>query len=230
MRNKNFKKLLTLATLAISTSTILWNSESASAQVQSNVIQELETKINQQLDLELNQFITENNLNVEIEGASISIEETALQNYENLEEIELAIKKDIEDFKKVLSNSSISIEKSKVQPLLEDNGTYYTAVVNSSVPGVGWGYIKQDFKASLTSTKINSITFIGSSYTSGFTIERWTPNYPYEEISSDKTTAEINMKGTYSYGIGDFTYDYPCTFMEKVKVSNGKLVHVNPNS
>jgi len=107
---------------------------------------------------------------------------------------------------------------------ISGSGNTWTASVWSGVPGIGWGYIKQDFRATVSSGVISSPSNLGSSYASGFTLGSWSPNYTTYTRSNSNKYLDIRMKGTYKYGIGDFAINYPATFLEMVQGSGSRLI------
>lgn len=100
----------------------------------------------------------------------------------------------------------------------------YTASVESMIPAIGWGYIKQDFTANVSSSRISSVSLVGSSYDTGFTLGSWEPNYSWTDISSNKQFVQIHMKGTINYLWEGLNISKDCTFLDTFKASGSSLV------
>lgn len=59
---------------------------------------------------------------------------------------------------KNLNNTNFSFENHSIQTRsIVDRGSYYIAKVESLVPAIGWGYICQDFQATVNSGRISNI-------------------------------------------------------------------------
>lgn len=89
---------------------------------------------------------------------------------------------------------------------------------------IGWGYIKQDFTANVSSSRISSVSLVGSSYDTGFTLGSWEPNYSWTDISSNKQFVQIHMKGTINYLWEGLNISKDCTFLDTFKASGSSLV------
>lgn len=218
------KKNILRNVIALSAALFLFLPNYASANTDSSQLDIIEQNINGNLDNDLNEFSNQNNLNVSFEGAYITIDETALQHYANIEDIEQDILEDIDDFKDSLLNYNTSIQEKKIQSRISGSGSTWTAGVWAGVPGIGWGSIYQDFRATVSNGVISAPTSIGSSYQSGWTIGNWTPNYTTYTRSNSNRYLDIRMKGTMTYGIDFTNFNYPCTFLETVQGSGSSLV------
>lgn len=138
-------------------------------------------------------------------------------------EIEASVRSYVEMMKSAMGNMSVKLTS---QPTTRATGTY-TASVESMVPAIGWGYINQDFKASVSSSRISSISLLGNSYDTGFTLGSWEPNYSWSEISNNKQYCKIYMKGTINYLWDAMNLNHKCTFMDTFKASGSTLVESN---
>ena len=135
-------------------------------------------------------------------------------------EIEASVRSYVEMMKNAMSNMSVD-----VVPRSATRATgFYKASVESMVPAIGWGYINQDFKADVTSSKISNIILVGNSYDTGFTLGTWEPNYSWSEISTNKQYCQINMKGTINYLWEALNITKNCTFLDTFKANGSTLV------
>lgn len=171
---------------------------------------------------ELSAYINEQNIPVCLENIKCTIDD---EYFEDTDEVNNFILEKIQLIKKELDSINICLENRQTQTrIVIDNGSYYTAKVESMVPAIGWGYICQDFKASVSSGIINSITLQGDSYDTGVTLGSWEPNYSWVEISTNKRYCRINMKGTINYLWEGLNLSMEATFQETGKGSGSKIV------
>lgn len=110
-------------------------------------------------------------------------------------------------------------------PTITPYGTgNYTASVWSGIPAIGWGYIKQDFRAAIYSGKVASVKMLGSSWASGVTIGTWNPSYSWTKRTSNHTKLEVYMKGSLYYVVKGVTIGGAQTFLDFWKASGSRLV------
>lgn len=167
---------------------------------------------------ELEAFIQENNLDIELSNINFSLKKP-------LNKIEL--EKNIDTIKESLLVSKkrqTIINEFELQPYILNRGSYYISQVWCGVPGVGYGHINQDFSAKISNGKITNIRLLGASYKTGYTIARWSPNRSWTILSKNNTHLSIYMKGVLNYTFNIFDGGMSATFRENIKVSNGKLV------
>lgn len=221
------KKLLGLA---ISSVLFLGVATTVSAAEDTSKIDDLENKVNKQISEELNSHASENHIDVVFGTPSFKVNEDELENY-NIDEIQEAVEEHIEDFKDSLNEYDLRNELVLDEPIfsissVKKNGSTYTAKVWAGVPGIGHGYINQDFTARVSSGTINSISLKGSSYLSGFTIGSWSHNRSWVTYKNNKKKAELRMKGTLTYGIPKTPLQgsLPATFLKTVKGSGSNVV------
>ncbi len=112
-------------------------------------------------------------------------------------------------------------------PDIQPMGTAsYVASVWCGIPALGWCYVKQDFKATVTSGKIGTVSMQGSSRLTGVSIASWSHNRSWATKTNSNTRVEIRSKGTLTYGIKGtplkITTD--ATFLDFWKASGSKLV------
>ena len=169
---------------------------------------------------ELNDYAKENGIGVIFENILIT------PIYDNIsdKEIEQSTRTYVEMMKKALSEktSTIVYEPSKLRTIRN-----YTASVESMIPAIGWGYIKQDFKADVTSSKVSKVSLIGSSYDTGFTIGTWEPNYSWYAISKNQLYLQIYMKGSINYLWDALNITQACIFEETYKGNGTRLDEVS---
>lgn len=165
---------------------------------------------------ELNTWAEENGIGVRFENFHI----TPINDNISDAEIEASVRSYVEMMKTAMDSMSIRVTP---LPTTRATGTY-TASVESMIPAIGWGYIKQDFKATVSSSKISSVSLVGSSYDTGFTLGSWEPNYSWSEISSNKQFCQIHMKGTINYLWEGLNISKDCTFLDTFKASGSTLV------
>lgn len=167
-------------------------------------------------ETELNTWAEENGLDVTFENFHITPTRDNLTDAE----IEASVRSYVEMMKCAMSDMSVDIIS---QPTTRATGTY-KAKVESLIPAIGWGHINQDFTADVSSSKISSITLLGESYDTGFTIGTWDPNYSWSDISSNKLYCQIHMKGTINYLWEALNITQDCTFLDTFKASGSTLV------
>ncbi|MDQ8440414.1 hypothetical protein Q3F30_09485 [Enterococcus faecium] len=192
----------------------------------SEMLSNLELEMNEKIALNLNKFISENKLKVTIENPTVEINENVIYKGYNEEIIKDKISEDIEQFKENLYEMTLNTGKTDAEKKIINNGSYYTARVWSGVPAIGHGYINQDFRVTISGGRVISTNFLGSSYSSGFLIGTWSHNRSWAETRGGGTLLDIYMRGTLRYGIGDFSYNYPATFLDNCRVSGNRLVNV----
>lgn len=180
------------------------------------------TDINEEFNVEkyvaeeLNTWAEKNGVGIKFENFHITPIDDSISDTE----IEASVRSYVEMMKNAISNASM-----RIIPLPTTRATdTYTASVESMVPAIGWGYIKQDFKATVNSSKISNISLVGNSYDTGFTLGTWEPNYSWSEISSDKQFCQIHMKGTINYLWESLNISKDCTFLDTFKASGSTLV------
>lgn len=172
--------------------------------------------LNDYIKSELETFIKQNNLNVELDNINFKLKK---------EPNKIELQEDIEKLKEsLLMSQKTSIQESDIQPYFVDKGTYYIAKVWSGVPSVGYGYINQDFSVKISNGKITNVNILGSSYQTGLTYAKWNPNRSWPTLSYNDTHLAIRMKGVLNYTFNIFEGGMDATFVEDLKVSNGKLV------
>lgn len=165
---------------------------------------------------ELNTWAEENGIGVKFENFHITPTDDNMSDAE----IEASVRSYVEMMKNAMSNMSVEVVP---QPTTRATGSY-KASVESMIPAIGWGYINQDFKANVSSSKISSVTLVGNSYDTGFTLGTWEPNYSWSEISSNKQYCQIHMKGTINYLWDALNITKDCTFLDTFKASGSTLV------
>lgn len=184
--------------------------------IESNINSNLD--INEIIENELNSFIIENDLNIKLSNFNFKI------NSNNENNINTELNKFIDIMKENLLKMSTKSYDQNINTYLEDRGSYYVSEVWSGVPSLGWGYIKQHFKANISNGKINSIEMLGNSYQDGLTYAKWTPNRSWAEISSSKRHVDIYMNGVLNYTLNVFEGGMEATFLEELSVgNNGRL-------
>lgn len=166
---------------------------------------------------ELNTWAEEHGIGVKFENFHI----TPINDDVSEAELEQSVRSYVEMMKNAISNMSIKIV---YQPSVTRATGSYTASVESMIPAIGWGYINQDFTASVSSSRISSVTLKGNSYDTGFTLGTWEPNYSWSDISSNKQYLQIHMKGTINYLWDALNITKDCTFLDTFKASGSTLV------
>lgn len=208
--------LVLLSGVFSASSALAYESDSQVLKFDESKKQEIEMRIQNELSL----ISSQSDIPVSFENINYTINTNVIQNEEQLnQEVENVIKQVKEDFK----NLETEVETKPVYTPMglsydSDEGTYSVGVANG-VPAIGWGYVYQDFKASVSGGKINSITLLSDSYKEGVTLSGWTPIRSYFTISKNKKFAQFNMKGTISYIFKGSNLDYVTTFQGHIKVS-----------
>lgn len=118
---------------------------------------------------ELNNWAKENGIgvafeNIHIEPINCNIGEA---------EIEESVESYVKMMKSAMKNMDVNVV---YHPNMARATGSYTASVESLIPAIGWGYINQDFTASVSSSRISRVTLKGNSYDTGFTLGTWEPN------------------------------------------------------
>lgn len=165
---------------------------------------------------ELNAWAEENNMDVVFGAVHITPHDEMSR-----DEMEKAAESYVTMMKRALTNRSSKIAD---DPGVARATGSYRARVESMIPAIGWGYINQDFTANVSSSKISSVTLVGSSYDTGFTLGSWDPNYSWYVISSNKQNLEIYMKGTICYLWEGLNISQDATFLDYFKASGSTLV------
>lgn len=78
-------------------------------------------------------------------------------------------------------------------------GGEYTAEVWAGIPSVGWSTVKQDFRASISSGRIRTITFLGDGYMDGVSWGQYNHIRSWYSIYANNTKVDINIKGNINY-------------------------------
>lgn len=191
-------------------------------------------QLNKEITQELHQFVLDNELDVELGEAKINISELHL-NSSDEKTVNEYLDKIVQNLKNSLleANTEVvsknNVVSSDFQPLVVDRGSYYTARVWSGIPSGGWGYINQDFTASVTGNRINSINFLGDSYSSGVAYGSWSHTRSWVEYTNNRTRADIMIRGVITYSVFGFSVDLPATFLDAVGAENGRIVNRNVN-
>ena len=172
---------------------------------------------------QMEEYLQNVNLPIEVENFSVSLRnDLDLSQYSD-KEISDLLQKDVEQIKAVLS----STEKrfiAKPQTRLANHGCgEYTAEVWAGVPSIGWSTVKQDFKASISGGKIQSITFLGDGYMDGVSWGQYNHIRSWYDIYSNNTKVDINIKGDINYLFNLVNANYTATFLEELQVSGNIL-------
>lgn len=171
---------------------------------------------------ELTAYFKSQNINIELSNAICDIDYTQ---YQNISDIDNSVAILIDGIKTDFANTSTQIDFLSVQPRgIATKDGYYVAKVESIVPAIGWGYICQDFKASVNNSKISSITLQGYSYDTGITLGSWEHNRSWSEISSNKKYCRILMKGTVNYLWEGLNLSMDATFEATGEASGNSIV------
>lgn len=173
---------------------------------------------------EMNEYIQDTQLPMEVEGFAVSFrDDVDLSQYTDAE-IENLLRADAERMKEVLSSSEIVLTV-KPQPRLTDHGNgEYTAEIWAGVPSVGWCTVKQDFRATISGGKVQSITFLGDGYMTGVSWGQYNHIRSWYERYENNTKVDINIKGNINYLFNLVNANYEATFLEELEVSGGVLV------
>ncbi len=178
-------------------------------------------EIENYIQSELTAFINEENLSISLGEISCTLDFSKIDDLNNIENL---VDEKLDIVKTDLKSSNAEIDNKIMTRGISTSGDVYVAKVESLVPAIGWGYICQDFSASVTNSKINSVSLIGSSYDTGFTLGTWEHNYSWYDISSNKGYVQVRMKGTISYLWDLINISAPCTFKATGKASGSSIV------
>lgn len=175
------------------------------------------------IQAEMEEYLQNTQLPIEVENFSVSLRtDVDLSQYSD-EEISDLFQKDVDQMKTILSSSEFSLTV-KPQPRLANNGGgEYTAEIWAGVPSVGWSTIKQDFKASISGGKVQSITFLGYGYMDGVSWGQYNHIRSWYELYSNNTKIDINVKGNINYLFNLVNTNYTATFLEELEVSGSVL-------
>lgn len=176
---------------------------------------------------ELLRFVDENKLNVELEDIQLEFKEDPSQSELNQQELKEAVELELENIKEGLLATENSLEENLVTTRLKHHGgTSYTASVWSGVPAVGWGYIQQDFVATVSNNRISNTRFTSNSFQVGVVSGSWTPIRSWFELSNNNTHLDIRMRGTLTYGIPNtiLSGTITATFLQTTRGSGNRLV------
>lgn len=173
---------------------------------------------------EMEEYLQDVQLPMEVEGFSVSLRnDIDLSQYTDAE-IAALLQEDIENMKEVLSNSEIVL-KVKPQSRLTNNGNgEYTAEIWAGVPSIGWCTVKQDFRATISSGKVQSITFLGDGYMTGVSWGQYNHIRSWYERYENNTKVDIYIKGNINYLFNLVNANYAATFLEELEVSGSVLV------
>lgn len=173
---------------------------------------------------EMESYIQNTSFPVEIENFTVSLrDDVDLSQYTDAE-IETLLREDIDKMKEILSNNEISLTV-KSQPRLTNNGSgEYTAEVWAGVPSVGWCTVKQDFKATISGGKVQSISFLGDGYMTGVSWGQYNHIRSWYECYENNTKVDIYIKGNINYLFNLVNSNYAATFLEELEVSGNTLV------
>lgn len=177
------------------------------------------------IEVEMEKFISDTQLLMDVKDFSVSLRsDIALDDY-TADEISALLEEDLKQMKEVLSSGYYGLIEKPQTRLANLGGGEYTAEVWAGIPAVGWSTVKQDFKASISSGKVKSITFLGDGYMDGVSwgqynhIRSW-----WEDVYGDGTRVDILIKGGINYLFNLVNMNYTATFKEQLKVSGNSLV------
>ena len=173
---------------------------------------------------EMNEYIQDTQLPMEVEDFSVSFrDDVDLSQYTDAE-IETLLRADIEKMKDVLSSNEIVLTV-KPQARLTDHGNgEYTAEIWAGVPSVGWCTVKQDFRATISGGKVQSISFLGDGYMTGVSWGQYNHIRSWYERYESTTKVDIYIKGNIHYLFNLVNANYAATFLEELEVSGSVLV------
>ncbi|MCI9072385.1 MAG: hypothetical protein HFH80_06175 [Lachnospiraceae bacterium] len=215
---KKFSRFLTFGILAVAI--IVTNVQFVYAMDDSANMQ-IENRIRD----ELSNYVSEHNIPVSFENVKCDI---TYGYFNDTEELDNYVSDKIQYIIGELDCIDISLENKQTHTRgISDKGGYYTAKVESIVPAIGWGYVCQDFKASVSSGIISSITLQGNSYDTGVTLGSWEPNYSWVDISKNKRYCQIHMKGTVNYLWEGLNLSMEATFLATGKGNGSKIEDAN---
>ncbi len=173
---------------------------------------------------EMERFIDKTPLPMKVDGLSISLRNDVDLNGYTEEEICELLGKDLEQMKEIMSSGYYNLIEKPQTRLANKGGGEYTAEVWAGVPAVGWSTVKQDFRASISSGKVKSITFLGDGYMDGVSWGQYNHIRSWYEIYSSSTKVDIKIKGNINYLLNLVNANYEATFLEELEVSGNSLV------
>ena len=166
---------------------------------------------------QMEEYLQNVNLPIEVENFSVSLRnDLDLSQYSD-KEISDLLQKDVEQIKAVLSSTEKRFIAKPQTRLANHGGGEYTAEVWAGVPSIGWSTVKQDFKASISGGKIQSITFLGDGYMDGVSWGQYNHIRSWYDIYSNNTKGDIN------YLFNLVNANYTATFLEELQVSGNIL-------
>lgn len=172
---------------------------------------------------QMEEYLQNVNLPIEVENFSVSLRnDLDLSQYSD-KEISDLLQKDVEQIKAVLSSTENRFIAKPQTRLANHGGGEYTAEVWAGVPSIGWSTVKQDFKASISGGKIQSITFLGDGYMDGVSWGQYNHIRSWYDIYSNNTKVDINIKGDINYLFNLVNANYTATFLEELQVSGNIL-------
>lgn len=172
---------------------------------------------------QMEEYLQNVNLPIEVENFSVSLRnDLDLSQYSD-KEISDLLQKDVEQIKAVLSSTEKRFIAKPQTRLANHGGGEYTAEVWAGVPSIGWSTVKQDFKASISGGKIQSITFLGDGYMDGVSWGQYNHIRSWYDIYSNNTKVDINIKGDINYLFNLVNANYTATFLEELQVSGNIL-------
>ena len=172
---------------------------------------------------QMEEYLQNVNLPIEVENFSVFLRnDLDLSQYSD-KEISDLLQKDVEQIKAVLSSTEKRFIATPQTRLANHGGGEYTAEVWAGVPSIGWSTVKQDFKASISGGKIQSITFLGDGYMDGVSWGQYNHIRSWYDIYSNNTKVDINIKGDINYLFNLVNANYTATFLEELQVSGNIL-------
>lgn len=172
---------------------------------------------------QMEEYLQNVNLPIEVENFSVFLRnDLDLSQYSD-KEISDLLQKDVEQIKAVLSSTEKRFIAKPQTRLANHGGGEYTAEVWAGVPSIGWSTVKQDFKASISGGKIQSITFLGDGYMDGVSWGQYNHIRSWYDIYSNNTKVDINIKGDINYLFNLVNANYTATFLEELQVSGNIL-------
>ena len=180
--------------------------------------------LNALVEEQLLNFVEENDLSVELENIIIELNSDYISDgkgFMNTLELELnTIKESLLYAEMELIEQPLS----PIERLIHNGGTSYRARVWGGVPAIGWGWINQDFTASVSNGRISNVRLQGNSYITGFLIGRWSHIRSWHELHTNNTRLDMRMRGTLSYGVGQFSITMSATFLQQLRGNGNRLV------
>ena len=186
--------------------------------------------INDYMRNDIQSYINSNDLNYSIDNINISVNEEIL-NYSQTD-AQSIINEELNNIKSYISSVSYNLtetttnnENGMVQPYVVYHGNgRYTAEIWAGIPAIGWSTIKQDFSASISNGKINSISMIGAGRMTGISWGTYTHNTSWYTLTGSRLFADIYVKGQINYVRNLVNLSMDATFLESLKVSGSKLI------